>query len=483
MTNTTTVRALKIAVMTGEALALGWLLATEDLRPVATVAVSAAGIASIVAVGISNWPLGAVSILTAASAMPRLRMTLFGLHVRPEHVAIGFTLTAIVVQVFRQQIRPKLELRRFDLYLLAYIAANFLSSALTSPDRRMTLRWAALNALVITPYFLFRMLLKSEPAIRTAMRVLLCVGVAESACGIISFLSNRLFDTQFGVESQQYGFIPGVHGTQYEANLFGSYCASAALMCLTLWLLSHPRRALYAWGFGLGLIGALISLARSVYLAIPVAIVFVLWAAFKTGRAEFRILVRLAAGIAILLVALSPLIYNFVVERFSTLDVTELSDDTTLNRLVQTMVALDDVRAHPIMGMGTSSFQLVFDWADYGLEGMKANSDEGGWISNTPLRIAHDTGAIGLTISLLFLGSLTRACYRAIKVGNDEQRTGILALAAGLLLYAITFQATEATLLSFTWVHVGLFAAFIVTVENQHSARPAENAMPSDFAP
>ena len=37
----------------------------------------------------------------------------------------------------------------------------------------------------------------------------------------------------------------------------------------------------------------------------------------------------------------------------------------------------------------------------------------------------------------------------------------------GLVLYAITFQATEATLLAFTWVHLGLLVSVISVVKSQ----------------
>ena len=51
-----------------------------------------------------------------------------------------------------------------------------------------------------------------------------------------------------------------------------------------------------------------------------------------------------------------------------------------------------------------------------------------------------------------------------------------MALSAGLLLYAITFQATEATILAFTWVHLGLLAA-AVALFNLHALcpRPRQN--------
>jgi hypothetical protein len=85
--------------------------------------------------------------------------------------------------------------------------------------------------------------------------------------------------------------------------------------------------------------------------------------------------------------------------------------------------------------------------------------EDTGWISNSPLRVVHDTGLVGLTVFLAFLGSLARTTYKALAFANRSTKVSIVALSAGLLLYAITFQATEATLLTFTWIHLGLLAA------------------------
>jgi hypothetical protein len=37
----------------------------------------------------------------------------------------------------------------------------------------------------------------------------------------------------------------------------------------------------------------------------------------------------------------------------------------------------------------------------------------------------------------------------------------------GTIVYAITFQFTEATLLAFTWVHLGLLASGVVILEKE----------------
>ena len=112
-----------------------------------------------------------------------------------------------------------------------------------------------LNAIVVSPYFLIRLLVRDERGLHRAFHLLLWVGAVESAYGILCFISNHLFQTSVGVQIGQYGAIPGIYGTQYEANLFGSYTACCAIMFLAYFMLSHePRRAWYGWGFAITLI-------------------------------------------------------------------------------------------------------------------------------------------------------------------------------------------------------------------------------------
>ena len=127
------------------------------------------------------------------------------------------------------------------------------------------------------------------------------------------------------------------------------------------------------------------------------------------------------------------------------------------------VVAVQDVQAHPLLGTGTASFQLLFNWLDY------QGEDLGGWVGNTPLRILHDTGVISLTIFLAV------RWFPPVDGSQDNsqffRRTGIaiIALEAGLLVYAITFQSSEASLLAFTWAHFGLLSTAIATAQPRHS--------------
>jgi len=469
MTLTFARRATRTALLAGEIVVLAWLFATEDnLSQIGSWILIIGVTLGTVAVVFKNWPTGCVVVLAFGAALSRFSISLLGLHLRPEHVATAVVILAIALQVVRGKIPFGLQLRNFDYWLIAYVALNFFSSTITSPQPAMTLRWATLNALVVIPYFLLRILVRNDRHVWRALQGLLFIGVSEAVYGTLASVGNHIWGTTWGVELGQYGAIPGTFGTEFEANLFGSYTACTAIMFLALFLLSkEPRRFWYGLGLTFGLIAAFFSLARSVLLALPVPIFALLWISAKRGHFQLRRLLPVAIGLGLVLAMLSPFVIDYVRERFSTLDVSEVSaDETTVRRLIQMEAAFEHVRAHPVFGTGTSSFQLLFSFGDW--FGVQIPGDEGGgWISNSPLRVLHDTGVVGLTVFLVFLGTLAKATYRALGGANRSTKVAIVALSAGLLLYAITFQATEATLLTFTWIHLGLLAAAVTVASDR----------------
>ncbi|HEX4485965.1 MAG TPA: O-antigen ligase family protein [Terriglobales bacterium] len=454
----------KYLVVLAELLVLSYLVATEDLTPSLFLVIGVVGLVTIFLVTLANWPLGAVFVLAAGSAMPKFMGSLFGLHVRPEHISIAFVAGVILWLAMRGRISVVHHLRSFDYFLIAYIFLNFFTSAFTSPEPRMTLRWATMNAIIMLPYFLLRVLVTSETVFRKAFDILLWVGAAESVYAIICFLSNRLFTTKFGMEIGQYGAIPGTYGTQYEPNLLGSYAACCAVMFLTMFFLGDRSR----W-HGLGcvvcLLAAAISLARSAIVAFPLVAMVVVWVAFRRGTFQIRKMLPMLAAAGVLLLIFSPFLLSMLRERFSTIDLTEISsDETTAGRLIQMAAAVNNVQQHPWLGTGTASFQLLFNWQ--GVLG----EDSAGWVSNTPLRILHDTGVIGFAVFSLFVGLLIKATRKLFRLLSPKTKSVFIALEMGLLLYAITFQSSEASLLAFTWVHLGLLAAGLTVAQTEHAA-------------
>jgi hypothetical protein len=457
---------------------LSWLVFSEDLSPLVEFLGLITGVALLLGILFSNWPLGPFIILVAASAMPRFFWSLgeqHPLHVRPEHVALGMAAAILLKKARHISNRAGSRWHSFDIWLVAYVVINFLTSVVTSPKPGLTLRWAVLNMIVIGPYFLVRWLIVDEKNLASAFRVLVVAGVLEAAYGGSCFLSNRLFETSVGTEAEQYGAVPGIYGTQYEANLFGAYTACSALMCLAGFLFDdEDRRRWYVCGFLIATLGMFISLARAVILAFPIAVAFIMWLATKRRRLRVRGLVSVSVLAVTILLFVSPVILRQLRERFNTIDLSDLqTDDTTIKRLAQISIALSDVSKHVWLGTGTSSFQLFFDWRDYLPEGTEEETDQGAWIGNTPIRVLHDTGVVGLVIFGGFCVSLIADVRRAYRVATPRLWLVLTGLTSGLILWSITFQATDGMMLSFTWIHIGLLASTTTFVLKSH--RVGEN--------
>jgi len=460
-------------LLVAEGLVIGWLLATEGVTGLLLPLVAVMGAVALGLLVSRSWPLGALSVLMVGGATPRFAASLFGLHVRPEHVAIAGVLCAVAVRFAMSRTAAHLGWLAADYALAAYLALNFVSSAFCSLEPWMTLRWATMNAIVIIAYFLIRLLVTGGPILHRAFDFLLWAGALEAAYGVICFLSNRAFGTEFGIATGQYGLIPGTHGTQYEANLFGSYTASCAVMFLAVLLAGRESRR-GAWtlvGLVLCAAGTLVSLSRTALAGMCVVMLLVFVFALRKGRVTVRRLALVICSFGMLLLAVSPFIGSLLEDRFSTIDLSEISSDPTAwVRIVSLGAAIDDIQVHPLLGTGTDSLQLTFNMRDY-IGHPSEMDDLAGWVSNAPVRILHDTGVAGLVSFLAFLTMVAVATVRALRLADGHTRTVVAALAAGLLVYAITFQTTEATLLAFPWVQAGLLAAALGILRNGAVAR------------
>ncbi|HWG40361.1 MAG TPA: O-antigen ligase family protein, partial [Candidatus Acidoferrales bacterium] len=224
------------------------------------------------------------------------------------------------------------------------------------------------------------------------------------------------------------------------------------VMMLVIYLYDHRRRFLV--GFALALSGMAISLSRgalgATFVGLSAAAVFGFKKRLLTPEVRSRLI---KATLCAFLVVLPAVVPQYA-ERFNTMDIGEPAvDPNTLTRIVQVTSAFEEVLKHPFLGGGTSSFQLAFDWQSLGEEW-----EDQGWIGNTEMRVLHDTGIVGLVVFGAFLVSMYR---RSRKVLKAESNPELVALLASALVYCISFQATEGTLLAFSWVHLGLIGCAI----------------------
>jgi len=427
----------------------------EDLSWVAWVVAAVA----VLLLAVARWPYGALVLLIGMSAMPRFFVEIFGWKARPEHFAAA--IVSVVVGVWLLFYKRGVKLEKLDYWVLAYVAINYVSSAFTSPEPSATLRWALLNNLAVLPYFLIRFLIRDLGTLRTAFRILLIVGIAESAYGILCYASNHLFGTATGMEIGAYLVdVAAPYGSLYEPNLFGAYTACCAVLFLALYLCEGQHRFGYLIGMIVALLATVLSLSRAALLAVVLAAGWVFWHAHHRRNARRSKLATLLPAFALLLVIAASVMGGVLQERLGNLYQQGLAEETTITRFLVIQEALQDVPQHPLLGSGTASLQLSFDWAKYVPEWAGDRT----WVGNVTVRILHDTGLLGLTVFVGFLISLWWKIRRRLRAWNSQVPM-LVGLSAGALLYGISFQSTDGTTLAFCWVHLGLLASAAILIK------------------
>jgi hypothetical protein len=393
---------------------------------------------------LSQSPSAAVAAIIAASAMPRLFIEVGGLKARPEHLVCGLM---VLLAPFWLQSRPEpVKWHKFDYILIAYLGMQVFSSVVMSIEPKQTIKWAIQQIIVVMAYFLIRILLVDKASFRRAFDVMLVVGLLGSVYAIVSFYSNLLFGTEFGVQLDQYGSTPATYGAQFEANLLGSTCGASCAMMLMMYLRGRERK--YLLGFSITFTAMAISLSRGALAGSLLALVLVAYR--NRGHFDHAKVNRLALAMLGITIVVAPAIYGIWTERFSTVEITDLSsDDTTRDRLVTVALAGEGIAEHPLAGNGTSSYQLQYTDEAFG------EPDQPGWIPNTETRILYDTGVMGFGLFIAF------CCYLGASVKKLLKKTPNLeieALVLAFVVYCVSFQFTEGTLLAFTWVHLGMIA-------------------------
>jgi hypothetical protein len=409
----------------------------------------------------------ALITLIGAAALSRYYVEIGGLKARPGHISIGLLCLAAPF-LWKRLAKPATWIFP-DYLLLGYIVANYASSLFMSVAPGQTAKWATQQTIVILAYFLLRIIAGQQKTFSLAIRILVGVGAIEAGYALICFFSNLLFNSEFGVEIGQYGTFPGTYGTTYEANLLGAFSAATFILSLTLYF--KEKRGILLLASLLSYAGLLISLSRAAILASIAVLAILGYVGFRMKFIQWRTIRAVTTAIVAISLLLAPAVIPLYIERFSTVEISDVSaDPDTALRFLTLATAADDILQHPILGNGTSSFQLLVSYRELGF----TDVDMGTWIGNTEMRVIHDTGLLGFGLFVTFIASLGWAGWKLL---HRQENNELLALLLSGVVYCITFQATEGTLLAFSWVHLGLIGCGISIAMQQMSIR---SAIPTD---
>jgi O-Antigen ligase len=442
-------RLEKIAAIVVAGLAL-YLAITETLGWVPFAIGALAGLVMLFV----RWPYGAILELLVAGSIPRWFVRINKWNAKPEHfVAVAVGLMLLFQMIARKHERKALG--RVGFLLLAFLAMNFFSSTVDSPDPSSTLRWALLLTLAVSPFFLLWQIISTTEQLHKIMLLWLWVGALGALFGILCFASYLVFRTDFGMSFFSFlDFMPAVNGSLWEPNIFGSYCTCFAVMFLFYFLDGARRNPWYLAGFLVTTFGGMLSLARQGWICLVGVGGLILFYNLHRSKIRLKHLAPIVASVLIALVVGVTVMVDLS-DRMASFTGEAAEDPTVVRRAGLITLATQDIQEHPIIGLGTSSFQLLYiadDDTSY--EGV-----DKAWLGSLFFDVMHDTGLIGMILFLGLIVELGRRAWRVLAAPvSTSASTAVGALSAGLLVLLIAYQFTDASTLAFTWIQFGLMA-------------------------
>ena len=413
----------------------------------------AAGAGAAVALACLPWMLLFAGLAMAATAQS-VTFELAGMTLRPDMlVTVVFALRAFTL-------RDRARFGRVEWFLVSFLGLQVATSAINALDPSSSYRSVALLSFGVLAFLAVSVALSSVERLLVAVRIFLAVGAAATSAGLVMLAAHHAFGTNVGVTAvETLAGFPSVRGLAYEHDLFGSTSAALAIVFLVMWL--EPGRVMPARlasaGFWLCLAATVLSLARGAWVALAVGAL----ATWLVSRAAARRVGRLIAGATLLAVVAGVVVVTFSTheaadvgaETASVLQVQasrtlDFSGSTGARRLAEWRTSLDEVQTSPFIGLGSNSYgQRHFDETQYG--------PKPAFVGNWFVRFLYDSGVAGL---LLFLGFAVPVAWpgRSVRRGGGDLDPLVRALVLGCVVLAVAYLATDALLLVWPWVLLGL---------------------------
>src|ERR1022692_1974568 len=408
-----------------------------------------------------NWPSGAFLELLIAASIPRWIIPIHSWKAKPEHFVVAAVGLVALFRIIARKQEWK-SLGKVEFLLLALLAMNFITSIMVSPNRVSSLRWVLLLTLAVSPFFLLLQIIRTEEQLDKLMVLWLWVGAFGALFGIFCFLSHLAFRTEFGVTIVDFlGFMQEVHGSLWEPNIFGSYCTCFAVMFLFYFLDGAPQNPWHLAGFFLTTVGGLLSLARQGWVCLISVGTLVLLYNLRRRTIRLKHLAPILASVLITLVV-GVMTMADLSERIAGLTGEAAEDPTVVRRVGMLALAMQDIVQHPVVGLGTGSLGLLYIAdSDSTYEGV-----DKAWLGSLFVGIMHDTGLIGIGIFIWFTVELGRRAWRVLAAPvRAPARTAVGALSAGVLVFLIAYQFTDASTFALTWVQFGLMGVALRLAE------------------
>ena len=447
--------ALVYALLALASLPAAGLLAWLGPRWVLAGAAAALGLTIVVL----TWPASGLWVLILAAGANRYELAIGGLSVYAEYLALVVVSALLAFDVLTGRRRWRWPPTLWP--LLAWLVCGLVASLMHAPDTLNSLAlWTKL--IIVVSIYLVTVNL-AQTRVELAVWVQMLVGAGVAAFGLLTVVAWQRFHLDLGVVFKTDGGIVPT-GSQWEPNIFGSYCLAVALLALPLSLATRPRRsALVSWlALLLGLGGLIASLTRTAWIGFAVA-----GALGLAAWAWRRPWVALAAGAGLGLAGICLVsILGWSDLRFL-LPQVDLSSSGALAQRLATFAnlstdgnvwvrqqilrhALSVWQEHPWIGWGIGAYSQVYYYP---------NANATSWIPNLIVHQLYNTGILGLGSFLLALALAGWRGFQAWRQAHGRARAMLGGLLLALVGLFVAFQATEASWLAYFWIYLGLLEA------------------------
>jgi O-antigen ligase len=426
------------------AMAAGTLAPLGSLERLSLIALAAVALTLLV-------PWVTVPLLIVASALDRYEVVFGQVRIRYDIIAV---LVIAMMLMARLAVRT---LRVSDLRIpllppmLAYIGINLVSTALYATERSRGLQLDAELLMIVPTYGLLFVALRGRRDIERALKWLWIVTVAEASVGIVGMLLYAINVSNYGVTFSAEG-LPMAFGTQWEPNILGSFLLGNFFLLLGDYMRGQASR-MRALSLSVVLIGIAVSMTRTVWLALILGVVVFLTATTTHRQKRGHLILVLLP-----IMALGGLLLGATTSFGSRLlQLVDLQTSSASGRVALYQAALQEWRQHPLLGLGTGSFNVG---ASPGLPHP--------WLPNIFLLAVHDTGVLGLAVLLWLLICFYRPVLAAMR-SRDDMAFVVAGSIAGFTSLLLAFQTTTGFWFMYPWIVAGIGsrAAVIATGDTE----------------
>ncbi len=224
-----------------------------------------------------------------------------------------------------------------------------------------------------------------------------------------------------------------VQGTLGHPNSYAMYLMAAIPLLFALLFCAAPRsiKLLAGGAVLLGAVGVLLSLSRSGWASLALALTVVMALAVWRKRMHPGTALLIASGMALALFGLNLLMDNLIGLRLTSGD-----QGSAASRLPLAQTALKVIGDHPWLGAGLNNYRHMLPL--YNASGSTV-------VHNVYLLIAAETGVLGLAAFLLLLAVMLRHAWRLASSHADDAQwivgAGACAALAGLMVWGMTDYA------------------------------------------